>query len=650
MSDHDLKILITQGGYRAALQNAQNHNGFRIELTHADIYSNGVKKTRIAIKGTQIGDKSIKVRGVISSESEEYHYNEIQLIDGISNTVFCSIKRADNGTLDYVSQYKRSTISYTLTFSTLQEHTITIAGAQGSDTRSEEESVTDTIQDIIDTHIHDNNAHQDLFNKKLDKSSVSSAVDSNSESTVASSKAVKLAYDKANEVFNKVQDGTLSNRGLIQLSSTLSDDETQAATPKLVKQAYDKAQESDKKGLPVGAILAFPKGTTPAGFLKCDGSSFSQSVYPDLWQFLQSEKLPDLSNIDIGQLAYFPFSQVPTGWVAFDEIDTTVTNENYPKLYKLLIKQFGTIENVPKSEDRFIRGLGSSLTIGQQQSDEIKKHGHKIFSHYPTHPDIGLTGYQNTNDLTASNWSHTWSDSERHDNGWCEPLADSKAMTGGEETRPKAIAFKLCIKAIAGGTDVDYYIKAFGTVASTQDLQVTELATSIQESKRLIEELKSDIDDVQQLQLKLNNTSFEELENAVFALANAKPLTLEKVLDGNISNRQTFNTSKPLEGHWVTVLCVTDYRDNIYFGVNTVKSLTFYVPAGRMNGRAAWLDSLCSGVELKKLSNSEYQFGNLEAEWRAKVIYRHNYQLTFSNELEQKLTEFMNLYRAKHAI
>jgi microcystin-dependent protein len=47
-------------------------------------------------------------------------------------------------------------------------------------------------------------------------------------------------------------------------------------------------------GLPVGAVLSFPAGTTQAGWLLCDGSTFDRTVYPALYTYLgNSNVLPD---------------------------------------------------------------------------------------------------------------------------------------------------------------------------------------------------------------------------------------------------------------------------------------------------------------------------------------------------------------------
>jgi hypothetical protein len=46
-------------------------------------------------------------------------------------------------------------------------------------------------------------------------------------------------------------------------------------------------------GLPVGAMLPFPRGVVPPGFLEVNGSAFNPAVYPDLAAFLGGSTLPE---------------------------------------------------------------------------------------------------------------------------------------------------------------------------------------------------------------------------------------------------------------------------------------------------------------------------------------------------------------------
>ncbi|HEZ7286641.1 TPA: tail fiber protein, partial [Neisseria meningitidis] len=153
-------------------------------------------------------------------------------------------------------------------------------------------------------------------------------------------------------------------------------------------------------GIPVGAIVSFPKVVqNPAGYLKANGTTFAQNTFPDLYRALgNSNRLPDLSRTDIGITAWFPSDQIPTGWLAFDDIRTRVTETAYPELYRLLVAQYGSIQNVPQAEDRFIRNAGNSLAVGTKQEDEIKRHTHKVFSHWTNHPHAAAVGYEDRNE------------------------------------------------------------------------------------------------------------------------------------------------------------------------------------------------------------------------------------------------------------
>lgn len=75
-------------------------------------------------------------------------------------------------------------------------------------------------------------------------------------------------------------------------------------------------------GVNVGSILEFPKGTTlPASFLEANGGTFDQNVWPDLYKFLGSNKLPNgyISDTRVGDVKWFQNrNAVPYGWTAAD--------------------------------------------------------------------------------------------------------------------------------------------------------------------------------------------------------------------------------------------------------------------------------------------------------------------------------------------
>ena len=235
--------------------------------------------------------------------------------------------------------------------------------------------------------------------------------------------------------------------------------------------------------LPVGAIVSFPRSVTnPEGFLKADGTTFNSQTFPDLFRALgNSNTLPDLTRSDIGMTAWFPVDSVPSGWLPFDDIATRVTESAYPELYRLLVAKYGSIQNVPQAEDRFIRNAGNGLAVGTKQEDEIKRHVHKVFSHWPNHTDAAAIGYEDRNERQRSALVSTWEDSELSDNGFLTPRLDSKMATGGAENRPKALVLKLCIKAADTLGEAVFWVKSNGTVNNAGALDASRLAQGLQE-------------------------------------------------------------------------------------------------------------------------------------------------------------------------
>lgn len=93
---------------------------------------------------------------------------------------------------------------------------------------------------------------------------LSNATNSTSEVMAATPKSVKAAYDLASEKYS-AQDATTTQKGIVQLSSaTDSASETMAATPKAVKAAYDLAKSIGVNTLyPVGIVVWFAQNKNP---------------------------------------------------------------------------------------------------------------------------------------------------------------------------------------------------------------------------------------------------------------------------------------------------------------------------------------------------------------------------------------------------
>ena len=323
----------------------------------------------------------------------------------------------------------------------------------------------------------------------IPNSKKSSAVDSNSADTVATSAAVKTAYDKgveAEELANTkwtAKPATETEPGILPIShKTDGTDKNKFASEYAVGEAA-------KKGLPVGAVVSFPRAVTnPVGFLRADGSTFNTQIFPDLYRTLgNSNQLPDLTRSDVGMTAYFAVDNIPTGWIAFDEIATQVTEQRYPELYRHLVGKYGSINSVPKVADRFLRNAGNGLSVGQIQEDELKRHVHRLPIDYDSWFDNPSQGSKNpyfdyiTFAPSSGLWSTIQYDNKDGDNGFVSPKDTSQMATGGNETRPKSLILKLCIKAINSFDDVVFWIKSHGEITNVGALDAGRLAQGLQD-------------------------------------------------------------------------------------------------------------------------------------------------------------------------
>lgn len=254
-------------------------------------------------------------------------------------------------------------------------------------------------------------------------------------------------------------------------------DQLLAALKKLID------EQAGGKGLPVGAVVGFPRAVTnPEGYLTADGSPFNQSTYPDLYRVLGGNKLPNLTRSDIGMTAHFPVADIPDGWIKYDEIAAKVTQAAYPELYRKLVAQYGSIDAVPKADDRFIRNAAGGLTVGTQQGDAIRNIKGKTsfcgddngtLGIGPKDPEGVFGGEGSPNAYTA--------DTDRRRQGYNYLTFDaSRSVPVADEVRPKAIVMVLCIKAQNSLDDVVMWIKAFGKVTNAGVLDASTLAAGLQ--------------------------------------------------------------------------------------------------------------------------------------------------------------------------
>ena len=289
-------------------------------------------------------------------------------------------------------------------------------------------------------------------------------------------KEAKITPDK-----NKLNQITEAIRGVVdaKVAEKLEGkaDKTHGHVVSDIQGLDDALDSASKKGLPVGAIVAFPKEfANPNGFLKANGTTFSSSAFPDLYRTLGTNQLPNLNRSDVGMTAYFATDNIPAGWIAFDDIATQVTSQRYPDLYNHLIQKYGSISAVPKASDRFLRNAGNGLQVGKTQEDAIRNITGKFG---PVDGGDRHTGAFRQDE--SFGYGATMRDSR-----WWVSFDASRVVPTAEENRPKSLVLKLCIKALNSFDGVQFWIKSHGSVINVGELDAGRLAQGLAEKADIV--------------------------------------------------------------------------------------------------------------------------------------------------------------------
>lgn len=447
----------------------------------------------------------------------------------------------------------------------------------------------------------------------------SSAVNSNDENNVATSKAVKTAYDKgveAEELANTkwtAKSATETEPGILPISH-----KTDGADKNKFASEYA-VGEAAKKGLPLGAVVSFPRAVTnPNGFLRANGSTFNASAFPDLYKVLgNSNTLPDLTRSDVGMTAYFTVDNIPSGWIAFDEIATQVTEHRYPELYRHLIDKYGSINSVPKVADRFLRNAGNGLSVGQIQEDDLKRHVHRVPIDYDSWFNDSSQGRNNSyfDYTTFAQSSDLWStlgyDNADGDNGFVSPKDTSQMATGGDETRPKSLVLKLCIKALNSFDDVVFWIKSHGEVTNAGTLDAGRLAQDIQQLSAKTQQIERQSNQNEKLSL--------ELKNQLSQIKNKEP-TSRKIWQGNVTN-----------GSGVLTLSESIINKNLVFYLQPSRGHT--LSNNDVNTVSCYIDSTLPDVRRTRFAFTAYWDGGLR-----------NFKIEIVSEKQIKLIDASSFY------
>ncbi|MEX4170804.1 phage tail protein [Haemophilus influenzae] len=450
-----------------------------------------------------------------------------------------------------------------------------------TDSNAEDKAATPKAVNVVKALVI---AVRNALNNYIPNSKKSNADNSSSSDTIATSYALKKVRDIAT---TRATDAVAGQTVLSH--KTNGTDKTKAATEFALNELN---KELAGKGVPIGAVVSFSRAVTnPVGFLKANGTTFNQQTFPDLYRTLgDSNQLPDLTRSDVGMTAYFAVDNIPNGWIAFDSIRTTVTQQNYPELYRHLVGKYGSISNVPLAEDRFIRNASNNLSVGETQSDEIKKHVHKVRTHWVNSSDSNIF-YDKTKTIIDSRLrTATTTDDNLSDNGFMHPLLDSPMATGGAETRPRAIALKLCIKAKNTFDDVQFWVKAFGVVENAGALDAGTLAQNMQ---ALSERVEQKIEENKQSTLReITNAKADINQQFLQAQGNLSQIgTLKTVWQGNVGSGQ-ITISEKCFGKTLILYLQSSVNHSLDDN-NYIEIVSFEVGAeieGKTGGRVRWLD------------------------------------------------------------
>jgi hypothetical protein len=237
-------------------------------------------------------------------------------------------------------------------------------------------------------------------------------------------------------------------------------------------------------GLPVGSIISFPsESAVPRGFIRADGSSFNKETFIDLARILTNGVLPDLRDDSIGMLAYFPYDDVPNGWVECN--GQVIDSVKYPTLAKKLGTKYGQYGQCPNAIDRYLRNYRADMPVGSSLDPRIPKHYHSIGRATLNNDDIELLlrdshstrsyqAYLVHGELNRQRPVQIDAGTELNLATDIAPVIDDTDA----DVRPLTLVMKLCIKAVG----LEYYIKAYGAVEDVSLLSITKLVRDVQDS------------------------------------------------------------------------------------------------------------------------------------------------------------------------
>ena len=313
----------------------------------------------------------------------------------------------------------------------------------------------------------------------IPNSKKSSRVDSNSAADVATSAAVKTAYDKATEAKNAADDAQRTADGKQSPATTLSGYgignfkvEPFVGNLNTLKTdgIYAITQASRSQNLPVSTSchIEVIAGGDGAWCRQLAYVAYSTDIYErhqtnylaDSWSaWVKVDSLDRVHKAElVGEVAFFARSTPPSGWLKAN--GAAVSRTTYAALFDAIGTTFGagdgrTTFNLPDLRGEFLRGLDDGRNVdggrrlGTHQGDAIRNIVGKLDGSNLGGGNQVLEGKMIATGAIGTEYKHrNWSGDQ---GGWGEQSVSfdfdaSRVVPTANENRPRNIALLACIK------------------------------------------------------------------------------------------------------------------------------------------------------------------------------------------------------------
>ena len=180
-----------------------------------------------------------------------------------------------------------------------------------------------------------------------------------------------------------------------------------------------------------------------------------------------------------------------------------------------------------------------------------------------------------------------------------------------DETRPKAIVLKLCIKALNSFDDAQFWVKAFGTVDNIGSLDAGRLAQDIHLLNAKTQQIEQ--------QFTKNEQASQELKKQLSQIKNKEP-TSRKIWQGNVTN-----------GSGVLTLSESITNKNLVFYLQPSSGHT--LNNNDVNTVSCYIDSTLPDVRRTRFAFTAYWDGGLR-----------NFKIEIVNDKQIKLIDSTSFY------